>query len=201
MGFKMNAGWGNLQKAWDGRRYQKRIRASMRKATMLVGKVAEKEMRQTIKDGGMAANADLTVAVKGSTKPLVDKGNLFKAITSQYQRDYSVFVGVLQASGSYDIAMTLHEGASIRVTPKMRGLFYVLWLASQGDIPPSELEGRAAELWARKPSGWHPLKDTTSVIVIPGRPFVKMTFAKPGLNAKAQAIWAAALAKAQKAGV
>jgi len=198
MAFKKDAGWGKLERTWNGKLFQKRIRMAMRKATKVVGKLAEKEMRETIRDGKMEANADLTTSIKKSTKPLVDKGYLFKAITSQYQRDYSVFVGVLRSSGVYDIAMTLHEGAEIAVTSKMRGLFFILWLASEGSVDPTDLEGRAAELWSRMPGGWLPLGDGTTHIIIPSRPFAKMTFEKASLQVRAQKIWTDALSKAQR---
>ena len=154
--------------------FEMALRTNMRKATELNGKIAEKAQRQAIQKGGLKANAPLTVMIKGSSKPLVHKGDLFQSITSQVVDDFTVFTGVLRNTGEYNIAEIVHEGVTIRVTPKMRGMFHYLALVSSGQMHPAQLEGRAAELWAARPGGWKPLMESTTAIVIPGRPWTQI---------------------------
>lgn len=168
---------------------------NMRKASELNGKLGERFMRKAIQSGNLAPNADLTVFIKSSSKPLVDKGDLFKSINSRIIDDYTVFCGVLKASDFSNIARIIHEGVVIQVTPAMRGMFLFLFKASIGEMDPSKLTGRAAELWGRQPGGWKPLRESTVAIVIPPRPWATIVFADAEFKAKVGANWHAALAK------
>lgn len=171
------------------------VERHMQRATQLNALVAEASIRDIIKGGGFEANAPLTSAIKRSSKPLVDKGDLFKAITSQPRNAFEAFVGILMTDGLYDVALAVHDGVSIKVTDKMRNMFYVLWQASIGEIPASKLEGRAAELFARY-KNWRPLRESTSNIVIPARPFIRKAFQSRELRAKVKAHWELALTAA-----
>lgn len=196
--FKRDKGWKKLQQALEPGKANKIIRKHMRRATRLNGKIAEKQIRDSIKSGRYVGNAPLTVAIKGGDKPLVDTGNLFQAVTSKAVTDLSVFIGILRTSEVFNIGVAIHQGVAIKVTKKMRGLFYVLWLASTGAIAPSSLTGRAAELWERMPGGWLPLKAGTKVITIPSRPFIKQAFDDPSLRTQAKKNWQAGLRMAFK---
>jgi len=193
-GFKMDAGWRKWEHAITPRVFTAKLNHNMRRATALNGKLAEATIRNTIKAGMSPANAALTIMIKSSSKPLVDQpGGLFQAITSQVMDHTTVFAGVLSTNGEYDIALALHEGATINVTPRMRGMFFWLWQASEGKLPPNELEGRAAQLWERSPGGWAPLKDSTTHIIIPPRPFIQRAFANRDMRLKAKENWQKAL--------
>ncbi|MGD9749386.1 MAG: hypothetical protein AB7W59_00160 [Acidimicrobiia bacterium] len=194
--FTKDAGWRKMERALDHAAFESTLRRNMRVATQLNGHLAEAAVRRAIRAGSFAPNASLTIAIKGSSKPLVDQGSgIFQAITSEVIDDFRVFVGVLRADEHYDIALALHEGATISVTPAMRGMFFMLWLASQGSKPSSELTGRAAELWERMPGGWLPLKSSTTAIVIPGRPYLANAFNEATLRARVQRNWERAVAK------
>ena len=196
--FKRDKGWKKLQQALEPGKANKIIRKHMRRATRLNGKVAERQIRDSIKSGKYVGNAPLTIALKGGDKPLVGTGNLFQAVTSKAITDLSVFIGILRTSEVFNIGVAIHQGVAIKVTKKMRGLFYVLWLASTGGIAPSALTGRAAELWAQMPGGWLPLKPGTKVITIPSRPFIKQAFDDPRLRTQAKTNWQQALKMAFK---
>lgn len=192
--FKMDAGWKKWEHAMTPRVFSAKLAHNMRRATALNGKMAEGVIRSEIRSGGFAANAQLTIMIKSSSKPLVDQGTgLFQAITSVVMDNTTVFVGVLQTNGEYNIALALHEGASINVTPRMRGMFFWLWQASSGKINPNELEGRAAVLWERSPGGWAPLKDSTTRLIILPRPFIQKAFANRAMRLKAKENWQKAL--------
>ena len=190
-------GMKGLEIALDPVKYARASRASIRRATELNGKLAEAEMRKQIQKGVNPRNSDLSQAIKGGDKPLVDSSELFNAITSKATSDTEVFVGVLRMSGAYNIAVIVHEGATIRVTATMRGMFFYLWKASVGEMDPSKLTGRAAELWQRF-QDWRPLLPETTAINIPARPFVQLTFGSPRLKNIARYNWESALGTAFK---
>jgi hypothetical protein len=182
------------RQALDAGAFDAAARKNVRVATALNGKIAEALVRKTIQSGGgLKKNAPLTKWIKGAQKPLVDSGLMFQSITSSVQDDFTVFVGVLRTSGEYNVAVIVHEGTEEKVTPEMRGMFFMLWRASIGEIDPSKLTGRAAILWARQPGGWAPLAPETQVIVIPGRPFFKIAFANTQMIKKARDNWKKAM--------
>ena len=175
------------------------LQKEMALATRRAGKLAERKARQIIQEGMLPFNADLTEHIKGSDKPLVDTGTgIFQAITSSVVSDFEVFVGVLRRDRFYDIAESLHEGVTIKVTDRMRGMFAVLWQASEGRRDPGTLTGRAAELWARRQGGWLPLNAGTTVIKIPPRPFLEATFSSPELKKQVKREWDRAVDRAIK---
>jgi len=195
---KLSKDWKRLEKALV--RSGPTVRKHIKRATMLIGKKGEALIRDEISSGNYEPNRPLTVALKGGkNEPL--KGDrpgapLFKAITSKVVNDFTVFIGVLQTDDDYDIALTIHEGVSIKVTKKMRGLFYVLWL--KGQRPSVDLVGRAKELWDKMPGGWYPLKASTTVITMTSRPFIKNVWNKGELQKIASRLWDGALATAFK---
>lgn len=160
-----------------------------------------RKIRQLIRgnQAGYDANAALTKTLKGASVPLVggkvDTGgiSLFQAIRANTLDDYTVFAGVKFVSEKYDIAETLHEGATIPVTDKMRNLFRVLFFASVGRFDPGALTGRAAELWRLRPGGWKRLNPSTTAIIIPSRPFIERAFADPGMRREVKENWETAL--------
>lgn len=197
--FVPDKGWRQFERAIDKTRAGRAVSKHMALATRRNGLIAVKAIRAAIRSGkGFEANAALTIDIKKSQKPLVDKGGLFQSVTSQVVDKKTVFAGVLQTDELFNIARALHEGAVVPVSPKMRNMFRMLWWASIGNIDPSELTGGAALLWERKPGDWLPLKESTTAIIIPGRPFVEVAFASPELAMKAKENWQKALASAFK---
>ena len=198
-GFRRTGDWAKWEQALKPGVMERAIKRRMRKATRLNGALAQRAIRQTIRNGGFTPNAPLTIHIKSSSKPLVDQGTgIFQAITSQIIDDVTVFAGVLRTEGAFNIAMALHEGAVLPVTPAMRGMFLSLWEASIGSMDPSDLTGRARELWERRPGGWAPLQLSTTRIIIPGRPFIKSAFANARLKNLAKTNWQEALRQAMR---
>ncbi len=196
--FKMDGGWKRWAKALDPKRFEKALRRHMPLATKRIGLLAVGTVRREVRRGGFARNAELTIHIKGTgKKPLVDSSRrLFQGLTSQVQDASTVFVGFLLGGPNFDAAAAIHEGATIRVSQKMRNMFRLLWMASVGNMDPSRLTGRAAELWARAPGGWLPLKPSTTVIRIPRRPFIERAFKRKSLKKAAKRQWNLAAKKA-----
>jgi hypothetical protein len=168
-------GTDKLRAALDPKRFDALLRQNVHRANQLNGAVAARAMRQTIQQVVPPKNAALTQALKGSDKPLIDSATLWHNITWKDTAWNNVFIGTLRADKTFNVAVTVHNGASVLVTPKMRGLFFRLWKAAQDSRTADSLTGRAADLFERY-QGWLPLNASTSYIVIPERPYVQMTF-------------------------
>jgi len=197
---KTGSGWKKIQIALDPSKHNATVEAHVSRATMLNAKLAQAKIRQVIQSGSFAPNRPLTVALKGGSKPLTGTATaqLYNSVTTKRINATTSFAGVLRSAGVYSIARSIHDGISIKVTAKMRGLFYVLYLASQGRISPDSLQGRAKELWEQMSGGWFPLKSSTSAIIIPARPFVKKAFSDGQLRKQAIGNWKQALAAAYR---
>jgi hypothetical protein len=152
-------------------------------------------MRKTIQRGdGLDSNAALTEAIKGVDKPLVGlTSTLFQAITHKKVDTYEAFAGLLRTEDNFNIGVIVHDGVAIPVTDKMRGMFFYLWLASEGQIDSESLTGRAAELFEKKQTGWAPLADDTEAIIVPERPFVDITLRDNGLIGRCHGNWKRAM--------
>jgi hypothetical protein len=171
------------------------LKKHFRRATIHNALLVRKAIRGNIKKGGHTANRPLTVAIKGSDKPLVDKGQLFGAITSKLISDFTAEVGVKMGDPTANIAVTLHEGTTIKVTPAMRGLFMLLARASQGKAV--SLSGRAEQLFSRY-KDWKPLRPGTTAIVIRPRPFMREAIEDPMVTGLVYDNWQEALNAAAK---
>ena len=163
------------------------MKAHIGQATDINAKLTEREIKKRIgkpSQPGWGPLAGLTKDIKRSTGMLFDKGELFKSITKKLVNYKTVFVGVLMTAKKKDggklanIALVLHEGATIKVTQKMRRLFWALWAARIGILDPANLVGRARELWdrTRGRTKFYKLSDNTTAIRIPGRPFFRDVF-------------------------
>jgi len=183
-------------KALDAGGFSNELRRNIAKATALNGKIAEAILRKTIQSGGnLAKNAALTISIKKSSKALVDSGLLFQSIASKVHDDFTVFVGVLRTSRNYNIAEIVTNGRTIKVTPKMRGMFAILSRASRDKRVASRLTGRAAALFQRMPDGWKKLGEGTNAIVIPGRNYFQVAFRNTQMVKQARDNWTAAVKK------
>ena len=182
-----------LERATDPRRFQAVLKKHMRVAAGKNGRAAVAAQHAVIRGTKLAKNHGMTILIKHSRKPLIDTGELYRGIEFKIIDDWTVFAGVTRTSGKYDIAKLVHDGKILRVTPKMRGMFFALWLASQGELDPSKLIGRAAELWAEAPGGWKPLGVGTTRLVIPGRPWEKIAMSEPQLVNRIKTNWEEAM--------
>lgn len=191
MEYKKRGDWKRWELSLEPGRYDKIMKKHVGRALEIGSKFIVAEIRDGIKRGDYDENALLTVEIKGSAKPLVDKSDLWNAITYTMIDEFAAFIGLKQTEkrggkDTYNIGIALHEGVTIKVTDKMRALFYWLWLASVDDRHVKHLKGRALELWERKKTGWR--KFEKDIVRIPGRPFLKAIFDDPGVKAKVEAI-------------
>ena len=150
--------WGKLAKFLDPRP----LRGHLLRAAKQVGVKGVSMVQEGIVKGNPGGEEfdplhPVTIARKGSSKPLVDnggRGGLVSAITSEVKEDLSIFIGV---KGDEDNPMVkiakVHEyGKAIEVTHKMRVYLHSI--------------------------GIH-LKKDTKYIVIPKRSFLQATLDSP----------------------
>lgn len=143
--------WGKLKRTME--RFDKNLRKNCTIALRRAGLELEGIIKNRIISGkDMSPLHPVTIAMKGSSKPLIDGGDLLGSVGYRFVELDAVFVGVHRmAADGTDIA-ALHEreeGTRIKVTPKMRAFLHA--------------------------HGLH-LKATTTELFIPGRPFVKPAY-------------------------
>lgn len=162
--------WNQAQRVFN--KLSLRFKKAYQKALMKVGLYMKKKITEGIRAGApggqkFQALSQFTIERKGSSKPLIDNGDLIQSITVKPSGNNAVFVGLYRnARGSEGQDLVnigaVHEGvdpntgrvrehgAVIPVTQKMRGFFLYNF-----DI-----------------------RLTTDAIIIPKRPFLRPTLEK-----------------------
>lgn len=191
----INKGFKEFGRMLDPRRFTAALKQEVMKATVENAKFLEQEVKAAI-DGARIGpnNKPLTVMIKKRDHPLLDSGRMREAVEAVIVDWKTASVGIPSSSPSYKVAKWVSEGRSVPVTDRMRQMFKMLWLVSEGRLEPSRLQGRAAELWSRSTGPWYPLSDNTRIIRIPPRPFIELTTKRPDVKAKIRKTYATALA-------
>lgn len=198
---ELTGGWKKLKVMLSGAEFAKALEKNLNHATALNAAFVRREVRKRIQGGKYSANAALTVAIKGSSKPLVDNADLMNAVTTVQTDAKTAFIGVLKQAKSKDgedminIAAVVHEGVTIPVTEPMRMLFQVVYEAVEREDP-SRLTGRALEIYRDVMANggkFYPLKEGTIAIHIPGRPFIREVIEDPAILDKVRETWKAAV--------
>ena len=194
---RLTGDWKKLERQLSSDVFRAKITSEMKRATFINAGIVKREVRLNIRDGGHTPNAVLTRFIKGSSRPLIDQpGGLFQAIAFRSTGPFRAEIGVLKGDPAANIAFIVHQGATIPVTAKMRGMFAALQDASEGRREPGSLTGRARELYARQQKGWKALKPSTVAIRIAPRPFFRQAVENQELNNRVAENWLAAAASA-----
>jgi hypothetical protein len=144
--------------------FRERLKKEVERAMAANCLLADAAITAAINSGtGFKANRPLTVRIKGSSRPLVDGGDLVNSINYKVINWKEARIGVLRSKkvkkeggGTEDLASVakiVHDGATIKVTQKMRWFFM--------------------RMWRENPERWKPLHPNTKVIVIPPRRFLE----------------------------
>lgn len=191
--FKMDKGWKEYADAVEVKRFRRKLNREKKKA---FDAIARDIIAKVIEgNNNFAPNAPLTLLLKQGNTPLKAGGKnrgLFKSISTKTMGPNKLFVGFTKSNKFYSRAKLLHDGGAIKVTHKMRMMFFALWMVSAGHMEPSKLTGRARELWKLNQE-WYPLNEGTKAIKIPGRPFIEEAFKDPEVIKKARAAFIIAI--------
>jgi hypothetical protein len=127
-------GFREFARAFDGLRARRRLETEQRRqmaraVALLRGDVIE--YINTARHG--VPNSPLTILIKGSSRPLVDRGDLRQGIATEVAVSRARVhgaVGVLRRSRGRggrrltNVAAALHEGFTVRVTPEVRAAVF-----------------------------------------------------------------------------
>ena len=175
-GFRLDKGWNKYAKATNAAKFKREF-AKQRKIAF--DKIAKTAVREAVNGAtGFARNADLTLALKGNKAPMQDSDRfLRKSVSTVNASRDTVFVGIPRSNKkAFGIGSAIHEPTAIKVTDKMRMMFFALAAVSRKEASPSILRGRARALYRRHKRPWYPLAASTKVIRIKGRPFMAKAF-------------------------
>lgn len=162
----LSGDWGRLETILD----PSRIAAGVKQAAARVGNYGASEVKKGIVSGApggqkFVPNSPMTIARKGSSKPLIDKGDLVGSITYQVVDSNNVFIGVKKGK-EVNIAAVHEFGCTIGVSPKMRAYLHY--------------------------QGVH-LKASTQYIHIPARPFLRPVLQSEEFRSKVAEIYVQAI--------
>lgn len=137
-------------------------------------------------------NSPVTIAIKNSSIPLRDTGDLHDAIETEIVNSFLGFVGVLKAQrGSHKMKMPIKElifhlekGFTIDMTEKMRNFLFA---------KSKRTEKKGSE--ATKKGG---SEDVVGKLTIPGRPFITPVFRSKNTQRVLNRNWEAAVKRALK---
>jgi hypothetical protein len=198
---ELTGGWKKLKVMLSAAQFEKALKTNLKRATTLNAQFVRREVRKRIQGGGYTPNAALTVAIKGSTKALVDHADLMNAVTTVVVDEKTAFIGVQKQAKTKDgddlvnIAAVVHEGVTIPVTEPMRALFQLVYEATRRQDP-TRLTGRALEIYdqvSKHGGQFYPLKADTVAIVIPGRPFIRDVIEDAAVLTQVRTNWEAAV--------
>ena len=121
---ELSGDWGRLETILN----PSRIVAGIQQAAARVGNYGATQVKKGIVSGApggqkFAPNSQLTVQRKGSSSPLIDKGDLVGSVTYQVIDANNVFIGVKKGK-EVNIAAVHEFGCTIGVTPKMRAYLH-----------------------------------------------------------------------------
>lgn len=161
-------GWGLLMAITDPAKFKKLLESNFLaaiKAACLDVVALVQEMIRT--NGEFAENAPLTAARKGSSRPLVDRGDLIRAVAHRVESPFRAEVGVKRVNrGGVNIAAVLHDGFTIDLSnPRYKKMKIFLAIMRRELIKAGKLAEDAVSKHGRP-----------GFLVVPGRPFFERPF-------------------------
>lgn len=161
-------------KAWEevlsARGFTQRLDTEVDRANQRIGLDAVAAIRRSIRSGDYEPNSALTVAIKGSSKPLVDTGDLNRRITHDVEKGRrAVWVGLKRNEGKTSVAEKLHDGfvIDLEAHPGIRQAVFAKLREKGRMFRPGNQLASGSKRW-----------------VVPPRPFITGPLAGPEMQAK-----------------
>lgn len=123
----LQGAWQAFQKALDAGLFSDRLKKNVASANRRIGRQFQATARRRIRQGKYAANSPLTIALKGSSRPLVNGGQLFQGLSYDVPDYTMVRVGVFRRGSGQevvDIGHAVHEGYSFEPTDAQRAAVF-----------------------------------------------------------------------------
>ena len=180
-----------FEKFLDSRHHMRILREEVKKATARnIAMIQDAIQRRINSKAFKKKNSPVTIAIKGSSIPLRDTGDLHNAIETELKDAFVGFVGVLKKQrGSHGMRMSmrdlirhLEKGFVVDMTAAMRAK---LWAMSRKSVGKSS--GKSVGTGSR---------DIVGKLVIPGRPFITPVFRSKRLRRKLNRNWENAVKRA-----
>jgi hypothetical protein len=139
---KLDKGWEEYAAAIDPEKFTAEMRVAMRRTTELNSLFMIKTIKRFMKRrGSYSPNAELTLNLKRSSKPLIGiDATLFNSVAYKVIDDFTSFVGIKRGARNregkelVDLGAGIHEGMRIPVTERMRNLFRLVSRAQRGQV-------------------------------------------------------------------
>lgn len=147
---QLSADWADLLRTLDPNSFKRRLAHNLERAGHRVGREYVRIARGLIRSAVYAPNSPITVILKGSSKPLVDKGDLFQGIGYELDGPYNLRMGLLKrrvGQQVVNVGLVLHEGATIDVSahPQVRRKVWAMVRKAVGADRLSKLNSRSAK--------------------------------------------------------
>ena len=202
---KLTGPWDEVTASLDPKAWNASLRRHVVKAHKLVGLAWQTTARRAIRRGDYAANSPLTIILKGSSKPLVDGGDLFQALSFQVAQGggsstTTLRMGIVRGRKGaneerINVGHVLHEGATIDVgaNPQVRRKVWAMVgakLRAAGALKQAQRES------VLKAAGVLGTGGGKSIWVIPPRPFITQPAQDGGFQKIAQKAYTQAVERA-----
>lgn len=204
---KLTGPWDDLEASLVPAAWNEALERHVTRAHKIVGLAWQTVARRMINSGtAYLPNSPMTVLLKGSSRPLVDNGDLFQALTYQATTQpggvMTLRLGVVRGrKGGTDerinIAHILHEGATINVgtNPQVRRKVWAMArdrLRSAGELRDKQRDTVLKAAGVLSTGGGA----TRSIWVIPSRPFIERPTMDGGFQKAAKKAYTRAVEEA-----
>lgn len=174
---KLSREWDDILKTLEPSVFRARLLRASAIAGGRVGYLVQAKIRQGIQSGRYADNSPITVILKGSSRPLVDKGDLFQSITYDQPDPWSVRVGIMRrkvGDDAINLAAVLHDGATIDVGkhPRVRRKVFAMVSRALSAERLAALVPRSRRAVSNAAGGLGGGGSRRDVWIIPPRPFI-----------------------------
>jgi len=129
--------WDDLISTLDPQRFRARLARQLVTAHNRIGRDFRRTAQGLIRAAVYAPNSPMTIALKGSSKPLVHRGDLYQSIGYALDGPYTLQLGLVKRKVGpevVNVGLVLHEGATIDVSrhPQVRRKVWAMVRESLG---------------------------------------------------------------------
>lgn len=199
-GVRLIGEWRKLRSALDPARVRSAMHREIEKANHKIGLAGRAFVVKSIKAQEYAPNSPLTIAMKGSSTPLFERGDLIQGITHDVPSWDRVRVGILRTRTNgaelVNVARILHEGAviDVRKNPRVRAAVMAQLAKRLGEKRRGASKKATVDAAAQLAIGG--TRPGGHLWIIPGRPFLRKPLTSVAMRSFTRERWAEAVRRA-----